>query len=279
MATLPALIAVALVFVYPILQGIQISFSDWPGIGDIQVTGIGNYADVLTSPAFYSALGVTVVYAVGTAFGTVALATVLAAAVSARVWGSRVYRVLWFIPSIAPGAAVAVYWNTAFQPQDGTFNAILGYLGLGDNYAPLASASTAFYPLVFVTVWSGVGFAFILVLGAVENIPVSVYEAARVDGASAVRQFFSITLPLARPVLAITATLNLIWTFNNFSTVYGLTGGGPGTATTTLPLKVYLDAFHSGDYGHATAVAVLAGVLLIAMGFISLRLTRQRNEL
>lgn len=276
----PAVIVVAGSFGLVIVMAVIVSLSNWQGAGPVVIAGIQHYSVLLHSPAFYRSLLLTVGYALGTAVGTVAVATLLAAAVSRNVRGSRFYRVVWFIPGVAPPAAVAVFWATAFQPTLGTVNALLGYLGLGSNTAWLASPHAAIYPITFVSIWAGVGFSFILLLGAMEQIPVSLYEAAQIDGASATRQFFSLTLPLARSVLAIVGTLNLISAFNNFTTIWGMTEGGPGSATTTLPVLVYKDAFINGNYGTGTAVAVIAGVVLLAMGFVSLRIsqTRERRE-
>ncbi len=276
-AIAPAVLLILAFFAVPVVQALRISTSDWRGIGAIDFVGLDQYAAVFASEDFYRSLGQTLLFSVASSVGIVTVATLLAAAISRGVRGARVYRVVWFIPAVAPAAAVAVYWQTAFQPAFGTVNYVLGLLGLGNTWAPLAAPATAIYPVILVSIWSGVGFAFILILGAMEQIPVSVYEAAKVDGASPTRQFFSITLPLVRPVLAITATLNLIWAFNNFTTVWGLTKGGPGSATTTLPVLVYKDAFQSGDYAQATAVAVVASAILLVLGLVAMNITRSKE--
>jgi raffinose/stachyose/melibiose transport system permease protein len=123
-----------------------------------------------------------------------------------------------------------------------------------------------------------VGFAFLLLLGAMEQIPVSVYEAARIDGAGKVRTFFSMTLPLIRPVLVIVVLLQVIWHFNGFTILYAMTKGGPGYATTTLPVLVYREAFQQLDYGPASAMAILGGIVLLGVGIASVRLNRSRQE-
>jgi ABC-type sugar transport system permease subunit len=122
-----------------------------------------------------------------------------------------------------------------------------------------------------------VGFAFLLLLGAMEQIPVSVYEAARIDGASPVRALFSITLPLVRPVLAVTAMLELIWSFNGFTTLWAMTQGGPGFATSILPVQVYKEAFQQTEFGPASAMAVMGGLILIVVGAIGLRLSQSKQ--
>ncbi|MHC3000048.1 hypothetical protein OB08_13050 [Microbacterium sp. HJ5] len=273
----PAILLIALFFVIPVIQAVRMSFSEWGGVGEITFDGWDNYQDTVQSGLFYRSLFITLVFAVISSAGIVTIATLLAAAVSQGVRGSRFYRVVWFVPAVAPSAAVAVYWNTAFQPGTGTFNALLGAVGLSDRTTLLADPATALIPVIFVNVWVSVGFAFLLLLGAMEAIPTSVYEAARIDGAGRIRQFFSLTLPLVRPVLAIVATLQLIWAFNNFTIVWGLTRGGPGEATTTLPVLVYRAAFLEGDYGAATAVAVISGTFLIIVGFIAMRFSQSRQ--
>ena len=155
--------------------------------------------------------------------------------ISAGVKGGRFYRVIWFLPGIAPIAAVSVFWSLAFQPTSGVVDAALGHLGLGSTHAWLSSSSLAIYPIVFVTVWASAGFAFIVLLSGMEQIPVEFYEAARLDGASWTRVFRSIMLPLVRPVIGVVALLEAIWTFNGFTVIWGMTQGGPGYATSTLP--------------------------------------------
>lgn len=274
----PAVLAIIVFLGVPVLQAVRISLSDWTGVGSVNVTGFGEYVQQLTSPELYESLLRTLVFAIASAVGIVALATLLAAAVSRNVSGASFYRVVWFIPGVAPAAAVAVYWSTAFQPGFGTVNVVLGYLGLGSDGAWLTDPATALIPVILVAIWSGVGFAFILILGAMEQIPVSVYEAAQLDGATVVRQFFSVTLPLVRPVLAITATLNLIWSFNNFTIVWGMTQGGPGTSTMTLPVLVYKEAFTAGDFPAAATTALIAGAILLVLGFVSLRVSQAGKE-
>jgi ABC-type sugar transport system permease subunit len=216
---------------------------------------------------------VTVEFAALSTVGIVVLATLLAAAVSAGVRGSPFYRVVWFLPGIAPVTAVGIFWSQAVAPELGAVNVVLGWLGLGDTHAWLSQTSTAIYPTAGAAIWAGVGFAFILILGATEQIEVSVYEAATIDGARRVRQFFSITLPLIRPVLAITIMLEFIWAANGFTMVWAMTGGGPGDATTTLPVLIYLKAFQFSDYGLASAMAVLSGAVLFLLGLVGLRMS------
>ncbi|MEA5117992.1 MAG: sugar ABC transporter permease, partial [Propionicimonas sp.] len=119
--------------------------------------------------------------------------------------------------------------------------------------------------------------AFLLILGAMEQIDIAVYEAARIDGAGYWAAFWSITVPLIRPVLAITLLLELIWNFNGFTVIWALTQGGPGYATSTLPVLVYRTAFQQIDFGLGSAMAVMGGVILTLVGVAALRLSASRQ--
>jgi raffinose/stachyose/melibiose transport system permease protein len=272
-------VALLVVFLFiPALEGIRTSLSSWNGFGPLNFVGLSNYTDALENPVFWSSMYRSVTYTVLSTVGVVVIALLLAAAVSGRTPGFRFYRVVWFIPGVAPIAAGAVFWSSAFQPGQGVVNVLLGALGLGSNHSWLASPNLALFPTIFVTIWTSVGFAFLLLLGAMEQIPVSVYEAARIDGAGKVRTFFSMTLPLIRPVLVIVVLLQVIWHFNGFTILYAMTKGGPGYATTTLPVLVYREAFQQLDYGPASAMAILGGIVLLGVGIASVRLNRSRQE-
>jgi ABC-type sugar transport system permease subunit len=277
LAIAPAVILMIIFLGVPAIQGVRISLSSWPGFGPVNFTGFGNYVQAITDSPFLSSLGLTALYSGCSTAGIIIIATLLAASISAGRRGSGIYRVVWFLPGIAPIAAAGVFWATAFQPRYGVVNAILGDIGLGNEHAWLASPTLSIYPTIFVTIWANVGFAFLLLLGAMEQIPVSTYEAARIDGAGTLRTFFSITLPLIAPVLAITAILELIWQFNGFTVIWSMTQGGPGFATSILPVLVYRQGFQLTNFGLASAMSVMGGIVLTLVGIFALRLSRSRQ--
>jgi ABC-type sugar transport system permease subunit len=271
--------AVALLLAFlavPIVQGVRLSFSNWSGVGPTTWAGLKNYGS-MASQGFGGSLWLTLKYSTLSMAGTMILATLLAAVISAGVPGSRLYRVIWFLPGIAPGAAVAVFWASAVTPQQGAVNALLGYVGLGDNHAWLSSPTTAIYVGVFVTVWASAGFAFLLLLGAMEQVPKSLYEAARVDGANTLQSFRHVTMPLIRRVFVVVALLELIWAFNGFTLLWAMTAGGPGFSTSTLPIIIYRLAFNETNFGTATAMAVTGGLILTFIGVIALRISRSKG--
>lgn len=273
LAVAPAALLLLAFVGYPLVQAVRLSVSTWGGVGNPVFTGLDNFRTALTDDDVWHSLRVTVVFAVGSTVGIVVLATILAAAVSNGVPGARFYKVVWFLPGIAPVSAVGIFWALSMQPDQGAANTVLGALGLGSSHEWLSDSGLAIYPTIAVSVWAGVGFAFLLILGAAEQVPTSVYEAATIDGAGRTRQLLSITVPLIRPVLVITSLLELTWAANGFTLVYALTGGGPGDATTTLPVLIYKQAFQFTDYGLASAMAVLSGTVLLLVGVVGLRLS------
>lgn len=274
---LPALLLLLAFVGLPIIGAIRLSFSKWAGIGPVRWIGLSNYIEILSDPQTLKTLWTTTWYAAASATLIVVLALFLAAAVSGRVRGSVFYRIVWFLPGIAPAAAAAIFWANAFQPNTGAINVILGAIGLGASHAWLATSSTALLPVIVVTVWGGVGFAFLILLGAIEQIEGSLYEASTIDGATKFQQFRFITLPMVRPTIVILWLLEFIWAFNGFTIVWAMTRGGPGNATATLPVVVYKEAFQFTHFGPATALAVVGGVFLLSVGLIALRIGRTRQ--
>ena len=277
-ALIPVFILLFLFLGLPVINSIQLSFSRWGGLGPLEPVGWQNYSDLLADEQMRYSARITILYAFSVAIGVVAIATVLAAAVSAGVRGHKFYKVVWFFPGIAPPTAVAIFWSSGFQPETGVVNTILGKIGLRDDYAWLASSETALYPVIFVGIWVAVGFAFLVILGAIEQIPISVREAATVDGANIRQQFFKITLPLIKPVMLIMLTLQIIWTFNGFTVVWAMTTGGPADSTSILPILAYKEAFRFGRFGTAAAMAVIAGIFLMIIGSLGIRLSRSEQR-
>jgi ABC-type sugar transport system permease subunit len=240
----------------------------------MRYTGTDNYHRLIDQGDFYHSAEITVFYAFSVAILIVGLAVILAAAVSSGIRGGKFMKVVWFFPGIAPPTAVAIFWSASLQPDTGIISTTLKHLGITSGFAPLGSERTALYPIIFVSVWASVGFAFLVILGATESIPVSMREAATIDGANVRQQFTKITLPLIRPVLFTIFTLEVIWNFNGFTMVWAMTRGGPGVSTEILPIYAYKEAFFFGRFGTAALIAVIAGVFLILIGAVGTRLSR-----
>ena len=264
--------------VLPVFNSFRLSVSRWGGIGDIVFIGGDNFRSLLSSGNLVYSARITIIYAFTVAFFVVAIGALLASAISAGIGGRKFLKIIWFFPGIAPPTAVAIFWSSSFQPTSGVVNILLGKIGLGSDHAWLANMDTALYPVIFVGIWAAVGFAFLVILGAVEQIPVSLREAAMIDGANIRQQFTKITLPLIRPVLLTIFTLEIIWSFNGFTMVWAMTHGGPADSTSILPIIAYKEAFQFGRFGTAAAMAVVAGLFLMVIGAIGTRLSRSEQQ-
>jgi ABC-type sugar transport system permease subunit len=273
---MPAIVSIVIVFLVPLVGTVRVSFSKWSGIGPVEPAGTANYRKLFSDPTFFSSVRLTLLFAVVVAFGVMIVATLTAVA-ARRGRGSAALRVVWFLPAIVPGAAIAVFWGLAFQPISGAVNGVLGKLGLGSNHAWLASPDTARWVVMAVGIWAGAAFPFLIIVGAITRIAPELYEAAELDGATGWRQMRYVTLPMIQPVLVMLTVLEIIWNFNSFTLIWAMTRGGPVSSTSTLPVRLYTAAFRDFDYGEASAIGVLASVVLIAAGLIGLRLANSRS--
>ena len=270
----PAVLLVAGVIGLPSIATLALSFTNWSGIGPIHWAGLSSWSAAIHSGDLLGSLEVTLLFGVAASVLTTGLGLGLALLVFWKTPGWRIYRLVWFLPAIAPQAAVGIYWSTALQPSFGFINGFLGALGLGDEHAWLSSPQLAKYVLAGIWAWTAGAFAFLLLLGALQQIPADLEQAAMVDGASFSRRLFSIVLPLVRPATGTILALQFIWAFNGFTLVYSTTGGGPGTSTMILPVDVYLRSFTYQQYGAGAALAVVGGVVLFVVGTGILRLSR-----
>jgi raffinose/stachyose/melibiose transport system permease protein len=262
---LPALAFFTAFGIIPLIGVLLLSFTSWNGIGEITPAGFGNWVSVLTDPALVHALGVT--------FLIMALSWVVQTPMSILVGvflaGSQRYRavlaVLYFTPLLLSSAAIAITYKALLDPNFG-LGASLGIPLLVQNW--LGDPVLAVATVVFVVTWQFVPFHSLIYQGAVRQIPASLYEAARIDGAGRVRQFFSITLPQLKYTLITSSTLIVAGSMTLFDLIFVLTLGGPSDATRVLALDMYLRGFRGNMMGPASVIALIIVVVavLLAMG-------------
>lgn len=255
----PAIAAVTVFVIYPIVVVAVQSFFDIRPTKHAGWTfaGLQNYVDSFTNTAIWGVFGNSIIWTVG----SVALQFIVAMAgalLLQQLPGARVFRAIFVLPWATPVVVGALAWKLLYQPDYGLINQVLGIVGLPElQKAWLATPTTALAAVIISNVWRGFPFIMVLLLSGMASIPKELYEAAGVDGASWWRTFRSITLPLLRPVLLTSTLIALIWTFNNFSSIYVMTGGGPAGTTDILTTFVYKAAFSSFDFGHASALSIL----------------------
>jgi raffinose/stachyose/melibiose transport system permease protein len=246
---LPALLAFGAFVFVPLLHAAWISLFSWDGVTPGTWVGLANYEAVVSDSELRAAFGHAVVLIGFYALLPIAIGLLLAAALSrSRVRGLTAWRTVLFLPQVIALVVVAVMWRMLYEPT--------GWLG---------SFSLALPAVGLIGTWIEFGLAMVLFTAGVQKIPQSLYDAARVDGAGALREFLAVTLPGLRGELAVALTLTTIAALRNFDLVYITTGGGPGTSTSVPALQVYNRAFRGGDVGTAAAIGVCVAALIFVL--------------
>ena len=270
----PAVVLTAVFLLYPVFETVRISFFDWDGLTAPTFVGFAQFAELFQDPVFYVALRNNALFAVLVTTLTVGIGLYLAIVLNRQVRGWRFYRFVFYLPNVLPGTIIAIMWANAFDPNYGWLNQWLVSLFHLPGGGLLANPQTAIYVICFTAVWHVAGFPMILILGGLQSIPKEVLEAAAIDGANGFRTAWSISIPLIKDVLATVTLLQLIFSFKVFDTVQALTRGGPGTSTQVFGTLIYREAFTHGNFGYASALAVVASAIIIAVSLLYLIVLR-----
>ena len=273
----PWLVAFALFGLYPFAFSLFASLTDYSPIrAGARFVGLSNYGRALADPMFWSALATTAIFVVGTIPFTTGLALALALAVQPAFRGRTLFRVGFFVPSVVSVVVLSLVFKGLYA-SGGPINAMLKGLHLAPpNW--LLDPSTALPAIMAMDVWSASGYYMIVFLAGLEAIPRDLYEAARIDGASAWTRFTHITLPMLRPTLLFVLVVNTVRSLQIFAEVFVMTRGGPLHSTTTVVYYLYEQAFYRFDLGYASAVAYLLFLITLAIAWIQTRVVRPGAE-
>lgn len=276
----PAALVYAVFVLRPLALTVQYSFYDWNGVGASTWVGLENYARLFGDPEMLRSIGNALQLIVYFSFVPVLLG-LFAAAVIRKMAASRlalVSRTVLFLPQVIPLVAAGIMW-TWLLSSDGIVNEILRAVGLG-RYATawLGDFGTALPAVGVIGAWVALGLCMLLLLSGMTKIDPALYEAARIDGAGAVREFFSITVPSLRQEIGVCLTVTVIAALASFDIVYISTQGGPGNSTLVPGLEIYYLAFFSREIGQASALAVAFMVLVLAIVLPIQRLTREGDR-
>jgi len=265
---LPALLLFALFALVPMAIVVYLSFTRWDGLGAPAWAGVDNWREALTSSVTRNALWLTVKLMVFSWVVQTPISLLLGVFVAGKQRYRALLAVLYFVPLLISTAAIAVIFKNLLDPNFG-LGAALNLPVLGQDW--LGDPQLAFYAVVFVIAWQFVPFHTLLYQAGARQIPASLYEAASIDGAGRVKQFWHITLPQLRYTIVTSSTLMVVGSLTYFDLVFVLTGGGPGYSTRILPLDMYITGFQSNEMGLASAISV---VLVLAGLVLSLALLR-----
>jgi multiple sugar transport system permease protein len=275
----PNLAAVAVFMVFPLGFSLYMSFQNWDLFRPAKFVGLANYRSLFTGdPLFSIALRNSVVYTVGTVVPTVLISLAVAGVLNRKIKGINFFRTIVFLPLAVSSVVMAVVWQFVFNTNNGLLNIMLGWIGIGP-IPWLVDPKWAMASLCMVSIWRSVPFATVILLAAMQGVPDTLYEAARLDGAGELRQFVSITVPLIRAAVSFVVVISIIHAFQAFDLVYVLTGrnGGPETATYVLGIMLFQHAFAFLEFGYASALAWVMFAILLVLTVVQLRLARRRT--
>ena len=281
---LPALVLYTLFFVYPAIQALWVSLHDWSGFGKNMVfIGLGNYQEMFRDPIFWGALGRTLLIAVVGGIGVFALAFLFSAIFQLDIRGKRFFRAIIVFPVIVPGVGIGLIWQFIYNNDWGPLSNLLSVLGLGALDQVWLGPNLLIQSLIVAIVWPYVGYYMVILAAGTDKIPSTYFEAARIDGASQIQQFFFVTLPMIRDVVVVAVILWAIGALKIFDVIVATTFPAPQPSTYTLTIYIWAQAV--GGYtpafrlGYGTAMGVILLVLvLITYGVIRLVSSRAAIE-
>lgn len=274
---LPNMAIFGLFTVWPAINGFNISMYSSSNGRTFRWEGTGNYQRILTDEDFWGIVKNTVVYALAFVLLSVVLGVMLAVLVDQQRRGRTFFRSVFFIPVLISPVVAGLVWNWMLERQNGLINTFLGTFGIPE-IPWLVDNTLAMVVVIGVGTWMQVGFYMLILLAGLQSIDPSVYEAAKIDGASRWQQFISLTFPLLQPSILVVVVLAAIHGFQAFDFIYTLTGGGPVGATTLIVQYIYENGFVSPiRYGVASAGSVLLFCAIFALTIANWMIGRKRE--
>lgn len=250
----------------PMLASIYLSLTNYKMIQPPQWIGLANYERMFTDPFVATSLRVTTVFTALSVPLSIVLALAVALLLNQKIVASGIFRTIFYLPSLISGVAVAIVFAWIFNYRFGILNYLLSLVGIdGPNW--LGHPRYALWAFIIMSLW-GIGGNVIIYLAGLQGVPVSLHEAAKIDGANAWYRFWNITLPLITPVLLFTLIMGVIGTFQTFTASYIMTGGGPANATLFYLLYLYRNAFNWFEMGYASALAWLLFIIILTCTLI-----------
>jgi raffinose/stachyose/melibiose transport system permease protein len=258
----------------PMVTAGVLSFYEWDGVSAAQFVGLSNWAQTFTEADTWNSLFLTVqVMALSWLIQT-PISLLLGVFLAGHQRYRAFFAVIYFLPLLFSAVAIGLIWSSAILGHEGALDSMLDSLGLSalsENW--LGNPSLALYAVIVVIAWQFIPFHMLLYQAGARQVPNVLYEAARIDGAGTMQQFFHITLPQLKYTVITSTVLILTGSLTYFDVVYVMTGGGPGNATRILPLHMYLTAFEEAQFGYGSALAVLLAVVGVSLSLLLLRFT------
>lgn len=255
---LPGFIGFVAFILIPVLTSLGISFTEWnflKGWGAIKFNGLSNYARMFSDDWFTESMINNLLFTAITVPVLLVLGLVIAELINRHSYGGKAVRVMIFIPYIASIVAVCTVWQVLLQPSYGPVNQFLTSIGIQNPPRWLVDENWALFAIMAVNIWTQIGYYVAVYMAGLKNVPMDLYEAAQIDGATGIKQFLYITVPMVRPTTFFLAIMGIIASFKVFDLISVMTNGGPGNATSVMAYYIYKTAFNDYKMGYACALA------------------------
>ena len=276
----PALLLYAVFMIYPFVQTIYFSFTDWNGVEPVKEwIGLANWGEMLRDPLVWNALRNNVIWVV---IGTIAPLTIglmLAVLLWRRPPGFTIFRTMFFMPQVLSAVVIGIIWNWIYNPLFGNLNKMLDAVGLDEvSRGWLGDPDVALFAVLGAAVWATIGFVFVVFLAGLQNVSRDLLEAATIDGAGSWRRFRDVTVPQLSNVINVVAALLLIGGFNVFDIVFVMTQGGPANSTEVIAILTYKEAFTQNRVGYGSTLSLVMTFITLVAAVVFIRLREQREE-
>lgn len=273
----PALVFYLIFWISPVLMSFFYGLTNWSGLGDYDFVGLDNFKFLIKEGTLFNSMRNTIIYAVIVVVWGTLQALALALLLNMKLKARGAFRTIFYIPALFSTIVVAFIWSYVYAPYYGMLYEVLGKVGIGENLNLLGSTSTALIAVAFVETWKTSGTMTIIYLAGLQNIPEEVMESARIDGCSAWQSTIRVKIPMLANTITINVMLGLINGFKSFDYVFALTGGGPGTSSSTLMYSIYKMAFMEGQFGKAEALAAVAFIFILAISVVTLLIMKRKE--
>jgi raffinose/stachyose/melibiose transport system permease protein len=273
----PTVLLLVLFVVWPILESVRLSFTEWTGLGKAQIyVGLRNWARLLQDGVFWKALGNNLILAILSILIQLPFALGLAVLLDKGGQRFRIFKLAYFMPLLISSVAVGFLFKYIYDPNFGMLNAVLNATGLGSLAKSwLGDPSIALYAVLAVICWQFIPFYMLIFQAALASMPGELHDAAVIDGATENQFFWRIVLPMLQGTIRTSAVLSLIGSLRYFDLIYVLTGGGPSGSTELMATYMYKQAFASFNFGYGSTIGVALIVAVLAMSSVVLTLTKR----
>ncbi len=270
----PSLLALLAFSIGPMVGTVWVSLQDWNLIRDAEFIGLENYRELWGDDDFHRALTNTLYYLAGYLPLVMVGGLGLALLVNSKLTGVSIFRAMYFLPVVTSWVVVALLWKWLLNPSDGLVNWMLGLIGI-DGPGWWTSRTWAMPSVIFASAWKDLGFVMIILLAGLQSIDESLYEAAKIDGASAWQRLRKITIPMLTPSLFFVTVISLINGFQVFDQVWVMTNGGPAGSSTVVVEQIVKNTFSFGRAGYASAMSVVLFVVILIVTAVQMRMQKR----